>query len=34
MDILKQLTTELGVRYEQVEAAVKLIDEGDRKSVV
>ena len=26
MDILKQLTTELGVRYEQVEAAVKLID--------
>lgn len=29
MDILKQLTTELGVRYEQVEAAVKLIDEGN-----
>ncbi len=28
MDILKQLTTELGVRYEQVEAAVKLIDDG------
>ena len=29
MDILKQLTTELEVRYEQVEAAVKLIDEGN-----
>ncbi len=29
MDILKQLTTELNVRYEQVEAAVKLIDEGN-----
>ncbi len=29
MDILKQLTTELGVRQEQVEAAVKLIDEGN-----
>ena len=29
MDILKQLTTELGVRFEQVEAAVKLIDEGN-----
>ncbi len=29
MDILRQLTTELGVRYEQVEAAVKLIDEGN-----
>lgn len=29
MDILKQLTAELGVRYEQVEAAVKLIDEGN-----
>ncbi|MCR5154520.1 MAG: RNA-binding transcriptional accessory protein [Lachnospiraceae bacterium] len=29
MDILKQLTSELGVRYEQVAAAVKLIDEGN-----
>lgn len=29
MDILKQLTAELDVRYEQVEAAVKLIDEGN-----
>ncbi len=29
MDILKQLTAELGVRREQVEAAVKLIDEGN-----
>lgn len=29
MDICKQLTTELGVRYEQVEAAVRLIDEGN-----
>ena len=29
MDILKQLTEELEVRYEQVEAAVKLIDEGN-----
>ena len=29
MDILKQLTEELGVRHEQVEAAVKLIDEGN-----
>ena len=29
MDILKQLTDELEVRYEQVEAAVKLIDEGN-----
>ncbi len=29
MDILRQLTTELEVRYEQVEAAVKLIDEGN-----
>lgn len=29
MDILKQLTTELGVRREQVDAAVKLIDEGN-----
>lgn len=29
MDILKQLTTELLVRYEQVEAAVSLIDEGN-----
>ena len=29
MDILKQLTQELEVRYEQVEAAVKLIDEGN-----
>ena len=29
MDILKQLKEELGVRLEQVEAAVKLIDEGN-----
>ncbi len=29
MDIIKQLTTELAVRREQVEAAVKLIDEGN-----
>ena len=29
MDILKQLTDELNVRREQVEAAVKLIDEGN-----
>ncbi len=29
MDILKQLTEELGVRHEQVAAAVKLIDEGN-----
>ncbi len=29
MDILKQLTAELGVRREQVDAAVKLIDEGN-----
>lgn len=29
MDIIKQLTTELGVRREQIEAAVKLIDEGN-----
>ena len=29
MDILKQLKTELGIRLEQVEAAVKLIDEGN-----
>ena len=29
MEILKQLSTELEVRYEQVEAAVKLIDEGN-----
>ncbi|MCQ2537423.1 MAG: RNA-binding transcriptional accessory protein [Lachnospiraceae bacterium] len=29
MDIIKQLTTELDVRREQVEAAVKLIDEGN-----
>lgn len=29
MDILKQIKEELGVRLEQVEAAVKLIDEGN-----
>lgn len=29
MDILKQLKEELGIRLEQVEAAVKLIDEGN-----
>jgi uncharacterized protein len=29
MDILKQIKDELGVRLEQVEAAVKLIDEGN-----
>lgn len=29
MDILKQLKDELGIRLEQVEAAVKLIDEGN-----
>ena len=29
MDILKQLATELGIRQEQVEATVKLIDEGN-----
>jgi len=29
MDILKQLKEELGVRLEQVEAAVRLIDEGN-----
>ena len=29
MDILKQLKDELGIRYEQAEAAVKLIDEGN-----
>ena len=29
MDIVKQLKDELGVRLEQVEAAVKLIDEGN-----
>ncbi len=29
MDIIKQLTAELGVRQEQVSAAVKLIDEGN-----
>ena len=30
MGILKQLKEELGIRLEQVEAAVKLIDEGTR----
>ncbi len=29
MDIIKSITSELGVRKEQVEAAVKLIDEGN-----
>lgn len=29
MDILKQIKDELGIRIEQVEAAVKLIDEGN-----
>ena len=29
MDILKQIKEELGIRLEQVEAAVKLIDEGN-----
>ncbi len=29
MDIIKQLKEELGIRYEQAEAAVKLIDEGN-----
>ncbi len=29
MDIIKSITSELGVRREQVEAAVKLIDEGN-----
>lgn len=29
MDILKQLKEELNIRFEQVEAAVKLIDEGN-----
>ena len=29
MDILKVLEQELNVRYEQVEAAVKLMDEGN-----
>ncbi|MDF2484823.1 MAG: ydcI, partial [Herbinix sp.] len=29
MDILKQLKDELGIRLEQVEATVKLIDEGN-----
>ncbi|HWT75683.1 MAG TPA: Tex family protein [Mobilitalea sp.] len=29
MDILKQIKDELGIRLEQVEAAVKLIDEGN-----
>ncbi len=29
MDILKQIKEELGIRIEQVEAAVKLIDEGN-----
>lgn len=29
MDILKQLKDELGIRYEQAEAAVRLIDEGN-----
>ena len=29
MDILKQLKEELNIRLEQVEAAVKLIDEGN-----
>lgn len=29
MDILKQIRDELGIRLEQVEAAVKLIDEGN-----
>ena len=29
MDINKQIKDELGIRLEQVEAAVKLIDEGN-----
>ena len=29
MDILKQIKDELGIRLEQVEATVKLIDEGN-----
>ncbi|MBR6359159.1 MAG: RNA-binding transcriptional accessory protein, partial [Lachnospiraceae bacterium] len=29
MDINKQLATELGIRRKQVDAAVKLIDEGN-----
>ena len=29
MDIIKQLRDELGIKQEQVEAAVKLIDEGN-----
>ena len=29
MDLMKQLQMELGIRLEQVEAAVKLIDEGN-----
>ena len=29
MNILKQLSDELGVRLEQVDATVKLIDEGN-----
>ena len=35
MDINQKITEELGVKKWQVDAAVKLIDEGkDRKSVV
>ena len=34
MDIIATIAQELEIKKSQVDAAVKLIDEGDRKSVV